>query len=134
MPNTYHSTTSVFSMLRFAFVHSASPVSFDDWLTNSPAGQRSPGLFGVTHKVCPITVARWNTGEAVSNIIGIAPLGTSLYDGCVPRPLTTLVLTTFHDRCVAKSTSCLPSLSVVSGTLRCTTESPYGLSGPIGSA
>ena len=49
-------------------------------------------------------------------------------------PLTTLVFITFHARCVAKSTSCMPSCSVRSGTLRTTTDSPYGLSGPIGSA
>ncbi len=44
------------------------------------------------------------------------------------------MLTTFHARWVAKLTSCLPSLSVRSATLRTTSDSPYGLSGPIGSA
>src|SRR5690242_17470832 len=114
IPKTYQSTTSVFSMFLLALVHSASPVSRTDWLTNSPAGHRSSGLLGVTHRVWPITVARWKTGEFLSNIIGSAPLGSSLYDGCVPSPLTTLVLTTFHDLCVSKLTSCIPSLSVVS--------------------
>src|ERR1700761_3101775 len=105
MPNTYQSTTSVFSIDRLAFVHSAIPVSVADWLTNSPAGQRSSGSFGVTHKVCPMTVARWKTGDAGSNIAGNAPVGTSLYDGCVPSPLVTLVFTTFQARWVAKLTS-----------------------------
>ena len=64
MPKTYQSTTSVFSIDRLPFVHSAIPVSVADWLTNSPAGQRSSELFGVTHSVCPIMVARWKIGDA----------------------------------------------------------------------
>ena len=51
MPNTYQSTTSVFSIGRSALVHSARPVSRTDWLTNSPAGQRSSEWFGVTQRV-----------------------------------------------------------------------------------
>src|SRR5882757_8026717 len=100
MPNTYHSTTSVFSIERSALVHSPRPVSSADWLTNSPAGQRSSGWFGVTQRVCPMTLARCRTGDRGSNIGGIAPVGTSLYDGWVPSPLVTLVLTTFHARWV----------------------------------
>src|SRR6266850_2068172 len=81
-----------------------------------------------------MTFARSITGESGSNIGGIAPLGTSLYDGWVPIPLTTLVLTTFQARCVAKLTSCLAWLSVYSGWFQVTSDNPYGLSGPIGSA
>ena len=78
MPKVYQSTTSVLSMLRLAFVHSPSPLSVADWFTNSPAGQRSSGLFGVTHTVWPMTSARANTGEAGSNMAGMASPGTSL--------------------------------------------------------
>src|SRR5690349_5232937 len=93
MPNPYHSTTSVLSIDRLFLVHSARRVSEADWLTNSPAGQRSSALFGVTHRVCPMAVARWKIGDAGSNIAGNAPVGTSLYDGWVPRPFVTLVFT-----------------------------------------
>ena len=41
MPNTYHSTTSVFSMARLACVQAGSPVSGAAWTGNSPQGQRS---------------------------------------------------------------------------------------------
>src|SRR5689334_17133581 len=130
MPNTYHSTTSVLSIDRLANVHRPRPVSCVDWFTNSPAGQRSSGRFGVTHRVWPITLARSSTGDSGSNIGGIAPLVTSLYDGWLPRPFTTLLLTTFQLRWVAKLTSCLAWLSVRNGTLRTTSERPCGLSGP----
>src|SRR6476620_7478772 len=45
---------------------------------NSPAGQRSPGSLGVTHSVLAMTLARFNTGDAGTNIGGNAPVGTSL--------------------------------------------------------
>src|SRR4030095_16805184 len=102
MPNTYHITTSVFSIDRLARVQRPRPVSRLDWFTNSPAGQRSSRRLGVTHRVGPITLARSRTGESGSNIGGMAPLGTNLYDGWVPSPFTTLVLTTFQLRWVAK--------------------------------
>ena len=79
MPNTYQSTTSVSSIGRFRAVHAGSPSSRLLWLTNSPHGHRSSGAYGVTHRVCPMTCARWNTGEAGSIIGGKQPPGTSLY-------------------------------------------------------
>ena len=42
MPNTYQSTTSVFSMDRFASVHAGRPESCSLRLGKSPQGQRSP--------------------------------------------------------------------------------------------
>jgi hypothetical protein len=41
MPNTYHSTTSVFSMDRSAVVQTARPSSCSLWTGKSPHGQRS---------------------------------------------------------------------------------------------
>ncbi len=46
IPNTYHSTTSVFSIGRSAAVHCVSPLSRTDWLTNSAARQRSSAPVG----------------------------------------------------------------------------------------
>jgi hypothetical protein len=40
-PNTYHRTTSVFSIERFCAVHTGRPRSRSLWTTNSPQGQRS---------------------------------------------------------------------------------------------
>src|SRR5258705_4795560 len=94
MPNTYHITTSVFSIERLASVHRPSPVSLLDWLTNSPAGHRSSGPLGVTHQVCRTTFARSTTGDSGAGSGGVAPLGTNLYDGWGPRPVTTLVCST----------------------------------------
>src|SRR5271165_938476 len=101
MPKTYHSTTSVFSIDRFCAVQAGRPSSRSLWLQNSPHGQRSPGSYGVTHRVWPITSARRNTGEDGSIIGGKQPPGTSLYPVGVPSRLRLLVLTTFQDRWVS---------------------------------
>ena len=78
MPNTYHSTTSVFSIGRSAAVHTGRPVSVSLRFGKSPQGQRSSGWYGVTQSVCPMTWARWYAGEAGSSSGGKARRGTSL--------------------------------------------------------
>src|ERR1700728_5355789 len=55
IPNTYQSTTSVFSIGRFCAVHTGSPLSLELRFGKSPHGQRSSSAYGVTHRVCPIT-------------------------------------------------------------------------------
>ena len=77
-PNTYHRTTSVFSIERFCAVQTGSPRSRSLWTTNSPHGQRSSSSNGVTHSVWPIASARRITGESGSIIGGKAAPGTSL--------------------------------------------------------
>ena len=103
MPNTYHSTTSVFSIGRSAAVQAGSPSSRELRLGKSPHGHRSSGWYGVTQSVCPMTSARWNAGVAGSSSGGNVPDGTSLYPTLVPSPFLTLSLTTFQPRCVAQS-------------------------------
>src|ERR1700683_2035103 len=103
MPNTYHSTTSVFSMDRFAAVQAGSPSSVRLRLGKSPHGQRSSARYGVTHSVCPITSARLKAGVEGPSSGGNAPDGTTLYPTGVPRPFCTLGLTTFQPRWVAQS-------------------------------
>src|ERR1700722_3930277 len=96
MPNTYHSTTSVSSIDRFAAVHAGNPESRNERFGKSPHGQRSSARYGVTHSVCPITSARWNAGADGDSSGGNAPPGTSLYPTGEPRPFRTLGLTTFQ--------------------------------------
>lgn len=101
MPKVYQSTTSVFSIERFAAVHAGRPMPPPPWFTNSPAGQRSSRSFGVTHSVCSMARQRSRIGDAESNMAGTFADATSLYAGETPIPVFTLSLTTFHDRCVA---------------------------------
>ena len=103
MPNTYHSTTSVFSIERSAAVHTGRPSSRSLRFGKSPQGQRSSGRYGVTHSVCPITSARRKAGEASSSSAGNAAEGTSLYPTGVPSPFRTLSFTTFQPRWVCQS-------------------------------
>src|SRR6516162_1688243 len=103
MQNTYHSTTSVFSMGRSAAVQAGSPVSRAERFGKSPHGHRSSARYGVTHSVCPITSARKNAGEDSESSGGNAPDGTSLYPTEVPSPFRMFPLTTFQARCDAQS-------------------------------
>src|SRR5215471_11398084 len=103
MPNTYQSTTSVFSIGLFRAVHRGSPASRSLRFGKSPHGQRSSGRYGVTHSVWPIASARRNAGEDLSSSGGNDPLGTSLYPTGVPRRFLALSLTTFQARCALQS-------------------------------
>ena len=103
MPNTYHSTTSVFSIRLSAEVQTDRPESRSLWTGKSPHGQRSSWWYGVTHKVCPITAARWKAGEAGSSSGGNAAEGTSLYPTGVPSAFKTPEFTTVQPRCVPQS-------------------------------
>ena len=78
MPNTYQSTTSAFSIGRSAAVQAGRPVSRSACTGKSPHGQRSSRWYGVTHRVWPMTFARWYAGEAGSSSAGKDAAGISL--------------------------------------------------------
>src|ERR1700722_17948228 len=103
IPNTYHSTTSVFSIGRFRAVQTGSPVSAALWVGKSPHGHRSSGWYGVTQSVCSITPARRSTADDRSSSAGNDPPGTSLYPAWVPSEFEVSVLTTFQPRWVGQS-------------------------------
>jgi len=103
MPNTYHSTTSVFSIGRSCAVQRDSPVSRSASVGNSPHGQRSSRRYGVTQSECPMAAARRSTGDEGPSSAGKLPAGTSLYPTGPPSPFLTPGLTTFHARCRCQS-------------------------------
>ena len=103
MPNTYHSTTSVFSIGRSCAVQRGRPVSRSLRVGNSPHGQRSSGRYGVTQSACPMTPARRSTGDDSSSSAGKLPDGTSLYPAGRPSPFLAPGFTTFHARCRCQS-------------------------------